>query len=267
MTMAYLSHYPTPTCQRHAGDDPSPLTRGEMEIITNVSCGIRHKLIHTKYCTLGVSLPLFFPLLASSSRQMYETNECIQKELIGFGSSLLHDPPGQTNTPPHTHTLPSLPPIGTHRQSDTHTPPHPPLFQSCLAEMSDAHPHHHPSTHTYLPHPVGAVCPSFLTRTHTLASAAAAAAQRIAALALGYSCFHGSHVFCTCRIRRSRLRGHSYRFSGWLLIEKVCSCTPTHSGHAHARIFRRTRARSVNIQHQIGSCVAWSVIMSMLSLK
>lgn len=194
---------------------------------------------------------------------MYETNECIQKELIGFGSSLLHDPPGQTNTPPHTH--PSLPSSHWHTQTVRHThllillySSH--ALQKCLTPTPTTTPQH---TRTY-PTPLEQSVPHSL-HTHTLA--AAAAPQRIAALALGYSCFHGSHVFCTCRIRRSRLRGHSYRFSGWLLIEKVCSCTPTHSGHAHARIFRRTHARSVNIQHQIGSCVDWGVIMSMLSLK
>ena len=66
MTMAYLSHYPAPTCQREAADDPASLTDTEMEIITNVSCGMGHKLIHTKYCTLGVSC-LFFPVSFSSS--------------------------------------------------------------------------------------------------------------------------------------------------------------------------------------------------------
>lgn len=53
------------------------------------------------------------------------------------------------------------PPVGTHPP----TPPRPPLFQSCLAEMSDAHPA--PPTPTYLPHPVGAACPSFHSLTHT----------------------------------------------------------------------------------------------------
>lgn len=51
---------PRPTCQRKAADDPLLLTDGGMEIITNVSCGIGHKLIHTKYCTSGLSLLFFF---------------------------------------------------------------------------------------------------------------------------------------------------------------------------------------------------------------
>lgn len=62
---------PSLRCQRKAGDDPSPLTQREMEIITNVSCGIGHKLIHTKYCTLGVSLSFFLSLfLVRCTRQM-----------------------------------------------------------------------------------------------------------------------------------------------------------------------------------------------------
>lgn len=58
-------------------------------------------------------------------------------------------------------------------------------------------------------------------------------------------CFHGSHVFCTCRTRRSRLSGgerdQSYRFTGWLLINIL----QRHTYTASARAYSRTRAHGV----------------------
>lgn len=122
----------------------------------------------------------------------------------------------------------------THRR----TPPHPPLFQSCLAEMSDA-----PcKTHTHLGHLSGSVCVPYPAHTCACTQTYNSGLQTPLSW---IQCFHGSHVFCTCRSRRSRLSGgerdQSYRFTGWLLINIL----QRHTYTASARAYSRTRTHGV----------------------
>lgn len=165
-----------------------------------------------------------------------------------------HDPPGQTNTPAPSST-PTLPLAHTHPHLlvllySSHA------LQKCLTPTPPPrHPHTYP---TLLEQPV-----PHSTHSHTHMRSISSTANR--STALGYSCFHGSHVFCTCGMRRSRLRGHSYWFSGWPSIGRVCSCTPTRlqSMCTRPRI-RGAQTFSIRMACGVAKLLAGSVIGYML---
>lgn len=138
-----------------------------------------------------------------------------------------------TRTDKHPRLQPHLPPIGTHtdahlliRLYSSHA------LQKCLMP---------PARHTQLRHLSGSVCVPY--PAHTCACTQTYNNSGLQTPPPPFSwiqCFHGSHVFCTCRTRRSSLsegeRDQSYRFTGWLLINILQRHTYTASARAYSRI-------------------------------
>lgn len=207
---------PSPTCQWKAADDPVLLTNGGMEIITNVSCGIGHKLIHTKYCTSGLST--FF--LSPPPLDVLDK----WKHPVGINWIWEQSPAGSTRTDKHPCLYPHLPPSHWHTQTATHLlillySSH--ALEKCLTPFQ---------THIFR-HPHGSVSH---THMHTCA--------RMHALPVSWShCFHGSHVFCTCRMRQTGLSEGkettpiNSMACYWLT---ACSCTPICRARTHAPMHR-----------------------------
>lgn len=144
-------------------------------------------------------------------------------------------PAQSTRTDKHPPSLPSpsLPPFGTH--THRHMPP---LFQSCLAEMSAT-----PFIPLPPPHPDGSVCVPYPSHTHTHTRASAVLLPSGLQPLSWIQCFHGSHVFCTCRMRWSkRERRRPLLSIHWVPIDSLSAAahlptanTPVSCTHVHAR--------------------------------
>ena len=94
------------------------------------------------------------------------------------------------------------------------------------------------------PHPNGSVCVPYPSHTHTHTHTG----WRGVLQPLSWiQCFHGSHVFCTCRIRQSkRWRKRPLLSIHWLAIDSQSAAA--HLPTANMRTFNvHTRTKSVNI--------------------
>lgn len=144
-------------------------------------------------------------------------------------------PAQSTRTDKHPPSLPSpsLPPFGTHTQTHASFIPVMPCRNVCHPPLS---PSHHPTLMDQSVSPY----PSH-THTHTRASAVLlpSGLQPLSWI----QCFHGSHVFCTCRMRWSkRERRRPLLSIHWVPIDSLSAAahlptanTPVSCTHVHAR--------------------------------
>lgn len=148
------------------------------------------------------------------------------KHPVGINWIWEQSPAGSTRTDKHPRLYPHLPPSHWHTQTGTHLlillySSH--ALEKCLTPLQ---------THIFY-HPDGSA-----SHTHTYTQTCA----RTQPLPISWiHCFHGSHVFCTCRMRQTGLSEGKETTPinslacYWLT---ACSCTPISRERAHAHTHR-----------------------------